>query len=222
VGSPSDRLATAFVRLHYENLRASLGSVDAEKGQQSDVYVAANYADGNFVPQLLGTYDFGIQLPLTHSSVWLRSAAGIGFGDRDDPFAQFFFGGFGNNWVDHGVTRRYREFYAFPGIELNEVGGRTFAKAILDWNLPPIYFGRVGTHGFFANWARSSIFVGGLTTDFDAAALRQTLGDAGAQMDIRFTVLSRLPLTLSFGYAAAFQEGAQPRHEGMISLRVPL
>ena len=220
VGSPSDRLATGFVKLHYENLRSSLGSVEAEKGQKSDVYVAANYADGNLVPQLLGTYDFGLQLPLRHSSIWLRSAAGVGFGERDDPFAQFFFGGFGNNWVDHGVTRRYREFYAFPGLELNEVGGRTFAKAILDWNLPPIYFRRVGSPGFFANWARSSIFVAGLTTDFDGKAVRQTLGDAGAQMDIRFTMLSRLSLTLSIGYATAFQSGAAPRHEGMISLKV--
>ena len=208
-------------KLHYENLRSSLGSVEAEKGQQSDVYVAANYADGDFVPQVLGTYDFGFQLPLTHSSIWLRNAAGVGFGDRDDPFAQFFFGGFGNNWVDHRATRRYREFYAFPGLELNEVGGRTFAKAILDWNLPPIYFRRVGTPGFFANWARTSIFVAGVTTDFDGKAVRQTLGDAGAQMDIRFTMLSRLPLTLSFGYAAAFERGAAPRHEGMISLKAP-
>ena len=220
VGSPSDRLATAFTRLHYENLRSSLGSVEAEKGQQSDLYVAANYADGDFVPQLLGTYDFGLQLPLRHSSIWLRNAAGVGFGDRDDPFAQFFFGGFGNNWVDHRTTRRYREFYAFPGLELNEVGGRTFAKSILDWNLPPIYFRRLGTPGFFANWARTSIFVGGVTTDFDGKAVRQTLGDAGAQMDIRFTTLSRLNLTLSFGYAAAFQSGEAPRHEGMISLKV--
>lgn len=220
VGSPSDRLATGFVRLHYENLRASLGSVEAEKGQQSDLYVAANYADGDFVPQLLGTYDFGFQLPLTHSSIWLRNAAGVGFGDRDDPFAQFFFGGFGNNWVDHRTTRRYREFYAFPGLELNEVGGRTFAKSIVDWNLPPIYFRRLGTPGFFANWVRTSIFVAGLSTDFDGKAVRRTIADLGAQMDIRFTVLSRLPLTLSFGYAAAFEQGVAPRHEGMISLKV--
>jgi hypothetical protein len=220
VESPSDKLATAFVRLHYENLRSSLGSVEAEKGQMSDLYVSANYANPDLVPQILGTYDFGFQLPLTHSSIWLRNAVGAGFGARDDAFAQFFFGGFGNNYVDHRETRRYRQFYAFPGLELNEVGGRTFAKSILDWNLPPIYFRHVGTPGFFANWARTSIFVAGLSTDFDGKAVKQTLGDAGAQMDIRFTTLSRLSLTLSFGYAAAFQSGFGPRHEGMISLKV--
>ena len=31
------------------------------------------------------------------SSLWLRTAAGKAFGRRDDPFANYFFGGFGNN-----------------------------------------------------------------------------------------------------------------------------
>jgi hypothetical protein len=39
-------------------------------------------------------------------------------------------------------------------------------------------------------------------------------------MDLRFTALSRLDMTLSFGYAAAFDSGVAPRHEGMISLKV--
>ena len=68
-------------------------------------------------------------------------------GSRDEPFANFFFGGFGNNWVDHGDEKRYREYYAFPGAELNEIGGRNFVKSTLEWNLPPLRFRRVGTPG---------------------------------------------------------------------------
>ena len=154
------------------------------------------------------------------SSAWLRSAAGGGLGDPFNPYANFYFGGFGNNWVDHAEIHRYRQFYAFPGLEINEAGGRTFAKSILEWNLPPIRFRRFGSPGFFGTWARTSLFVAGLTTDFDKAPIRRTIGDAGVQVDFRFTMLSRLNTTLSFGYATAFESGVGPKHEGMISLKV--
>jgi len=220
VASPSDKLVTAFARLKYENVRSSIGRVDEEKGQRVQGWVGANYADGDFVPQTLGTYDVGFQLPLTHSSIWLRTAAGAGFGDRDDPFAQFFFGGFGNNWVDHGDEHRYRKVLSFPGFEIDEIGGRTFVKSILEWNLPPLRFRRLGTPGFYATWARPSVFVSGLATDLDGKAVRRSVADAGAQLDIRFTALSRLDMTLSFGYAAAFEDGFGPRKEAMVSLKV--
>ena len=32
----------------------------------------------------------------------------------------------------------------FPALELNEVGGRNFVKSMLEWNLPPLRFRRVG------------------------------------------------------------------------------
>ena len=220
VASPSDTLVTGFARLKYENVRSSIGRVDEEKGQRVQLWLGAYYADGDFVPQTLATYDVGFQLPLTHSSIWLRNAVGAGFGDRTDPFAQFFFGGFGNNWIDHGDEHRYREVLSFPGVEIDEIGGRTFGKSILEWNLPPIRFRRFGTPGFYATWARPSLFVSGLTTDFDGSAVRRTVADAGAQLDVRFTVLSRLDMTLSFGYAAAFENGQPRRNEGMVSLRV--
>ena len=58
--------------------------------------------------------DAGFALPWAHSSIWLRTAAGTSPGPRDDPFANFYFGGFGNNWVDRGEAKRYRDYYAFP------------------------------------------------------------------------------------------------------------
>jgi hypothetical protein len=226
--------------------------VDAEKGQRARLYLSETYTPGStcntatapggvcdvasappggFYPQILATYDVGFQLPIVHSSIWLRGAAGAGIGDPLNPYAQYFLGAFGNNWVDNGEIRRYREFYAFPGLAINEIGGRTFGKAILDWNLPPIRFLHFGTPGFYGSWIRTSLFVGGLSTNFDhryedagvppvRQKIAQTLGDAGLQMDLRFTALSRLDMTLSFGYAAAFESGVAPRHEGMISLKV--
>ncbi len=252
VASPATRLATLLVKFDFENLRGSLGSVNAEKGQRANLYLSETYTPGStcnpalapggvcdvetappggFYPQILATYDVGFQLPLMHSSIWLRNAAGVGIGDPLNPYSQFFFGAFGNNWVDNGTISRYREFYAFPGLAINEVGGRTFAKSILEWNLPPIRFLRFGTPGFYGSWIRTSLFVGGLFTNFDhryggvgnpplQEKIAQQIGDAGVQMDLRFTWLSRLDMTLSVGYATAFESGVAPRHEAMISLKV--
>ncbi len=241
VASPAKSLAQAFVKFNFQNVRSSLGAVDGEKGQLAQLYLSETYTPGaqcnpalapggvcdvatappgGFYPQVLGTYDVGFQLGLSHSSIWVRTAAGAGKGDPTNPFAQFFFGGFGNNWIDHGDIRRYRNFYAFPGLEINEVGGRTFGKAILEWNLPPARFNRLGATGFYANWMRSSVFVSGLSTDFDHDPTHRKIADAGAQIDFRFTMLSRLDTTLSFAYAAAFEEGAATRHEAIVSLKV--
>ncbi len=42
----------------------------------------------------------------------------------------------------------------------------------------------------------------------------------GGQVDFRLGVISQLELTLSAGYAAAFESGYPTRHEGMLSLKV--
>ena len=73
--------------------------------------------------------------------------AGGSTGDRDDPLANFFFGGFGNNYVDNGEAKRYREVLSMPGFEIDAIGGRTFAKSMLEWNLPPLRFESLGHAG---------------------------------------------------------------------------
>jgi hypothetical protein len=64
------------------------------------------------------------------------------------------------------------------------------------------------------------MFVTGLTTDVDDEASRHTLGTVGGQLDLRFTVLSNLDMTLSAGAALAFEQGVRARREAMISLKV--
>ncbi|HET9300167.1 MAG TPA: hypothetical protein VFO11_09480, partial [Candidatus Polarisedimenticolaceae bacterium] len=69
-------------------------------------------------------------------------------------------------------------------------------------------------------YLRSSIFATGLVTDFDESSLRKKIGNAGVQVDLRFTVLSRLDMTFSLGWAVAYEDGVAPRREGMISLKI--
>ena len=215
-----DKLFTVRAKLRYSNLRSSLGHVDDEKGQAWQVAAQNEYVNGTGIPRIWTDYDWGFALPLRHSSIWLRTSAGTAFGDQLSPFANFYFGGFGNNWVDHGPEKRYREYYSFPGVDLNEIGGKNYAKSVLEWNLPPVRFRRVGTPGFYLSWARPAVFTSGLITNMDDANVRKTVRNAGTQLDLRFSLLSRLDMTLSGGYAVAFGNNLTKHDEAMISLKI--
>jgi hypothetical protein len=215
-----DRLATIEARLSYTDVRKSLGYVDDESGRRWSAAISGQHVNGTTVPKIYGTYDYGIALPLGHSSIWSRSAGGFSPRDRDLPFANFFFGGFGNNWVDHGDEKRYRHWYSFPGAELNEIGGRNFVRSGLEWNAPPWRFRRVGIPGFYATWARPAVFVNALATNLDAPSARRVITNAGGQLDFRFGALSALDLTVSVGGAVALERGHAARREAMVSLKI--
>ena len=215
-----DRLMSLNAELEYSFLRSSLGHVDDEKGRKASLSYESDYVNSSYFTRIHGTLDLGAALPMPHSSLWLRSAAGFSPQDPDEPFANFFFGGFGNNYVDHQDEQRYRHYYSFPGAELNEIGGRNFVRSLVEWNLPPFRFSRAGKPGAYLSWMRPALFVGGLVTNFDRVGARREAATAGGQIDFRFTVLSRLDLTLSGGYGVTFERGEPQRHEAMVSLRV--
>jgi hypothetical protein len=216
-----DDMTTLSASLSYTHVKESLGAVDDEKGFKWRVIAAATNVDGDDIPKFFGNFDFGFALPWAHSSIWLRNSAGVAIGDVDDPFANFFFGGFGNNWVDSGDIKRYRHEYALPGFELNEFGGRNFFRSMLEWNLPPVRFRNVGGDRFYLSWARPAIFATTLVTNSDSNALQRNVSSVGAQIDFRFTVLSQLNMTFSMGYAVGFGDSiVGSPDEFMLSLKI--
>jgi len=216
-----DELTTLTAGLHYSHVRKSLGSVDEEKGFKWQLVGAGNHADGESIPKLLGNLDLGFALPWGHSSLWLRNYAGVAIGDVDDVFANFYFGGFGNNYVDSGEVKRYREWYAMPGFELNEIGGRNFYRSMLEWNLPPVRFRNVGASRFYLSWARPALFASTLVTNNDDSTLRRNVSSVGAQIDFQFTALSQLSMMLSIGYAVGFGDDVVGTpDEFMLSLKI--
>jgi hypothetical protein len=227
--SPGFRsLVTTDLGLRYENTRASLGAVDREKGYKWSAGVPWNLVrydrpEGSVwqgFPQGIAAFDIGAPMLLPHSSIWLRTAGGFAPGDREEPFANFYFGGFGNNYIDRKEPKRYRQVESFPGFELNEIGGTNFAKALVDWNLPPLRFRRLGTSALYAPWLRTSLFGGGLVTNMDLPMLRRTVFDVGIQSDLQIQLLTQYKLMLSGGYARGFEEGQGVSDEWMISLKV--
>lgn len=215
-----DEITDAIVNLDYRNTRRSLGAVDDEKGIRSENFLGGTYVESDLIPAFVTNLDIGFPLPLKHSSIWLRNWAGAHFGDQADPFANFYFGGFGNNRVDDRSIERYREFYSFPGFEINEISGRNFFRTMLEWNLPPLRFRRFGSPGFYATWARATVFASGLRTNLDDDAVRRDAASVGTQVDFRFTLLSRLPMTLSFGYAVGSEKDGARDGEFLYSLKI--
>lgn len=220
IPSPSDRLFTADLGLVSRDLRSSIGNVDDEKGHSWAIDGHVYEADGDVFPSLRAQFDIGFQLPLPHSSVWLRNGAGYSWGDRDNPLANAYFGGFGNNYVDNGEPKRYRELFTMPGFEIDALQGKSFVKSILEWNLPPWRFDDLGSPGFYASWARPAVFATALLTDPHDGDFREEAYNLGIQLDFQLQVLHRLPMMLSVGYARGLQGGGLGEDEFMVSLKV--
>jgi len=218
--APFDQLLSASLKFNYQFLRASLGAVDYEKGYQFQIIMHSNYIHTTAYPRILSILDLGFPLPLNHSSIWLRTSAGYSFGERLNPYANFFFGGFGNNWIDYLHEKRYREYYSFPGVDLNAIGGTNYAKMMIEWCLPPIRFRRLGISSLYSPWLRFALFSSGIVTNIESRFIRRSVQNLGGQIDFRIIFLSNLKATLSFGYAVAFEELRKPSDEIMISLKI--
>ena len=214
------RLVTGEVGLRYTDVRRSLGAVDDEKGLAWSLLYTGNRVTGEITPQFRGTLDYGFALPLAHSSLWLRTAGGFADGAHNATVANFYFGGFGNNYVDDGPVKRYREYYSLPGFGLQEVSGLNFVKELVEWNLPPVVFETAGTPGLYLTWLRPSLFAAGLWTEPANSTLRKNYASFGGQGDLRFTILHWYDMTLSFGGAVGYQGGHRVGTEWMISLKI--
>ena len=216
------------VELNYTNTKKSLAAVDHEKGWRWDIIASADrpgnfvlpeYSDNSIIPKLRAGLDFGFALPWKHSSIWFYNSAGIANGKRLNSLTNYYFGGFGNNYVDDREIKRYRKFYSMPGFEIDEIRARDFFKSVAEWNLPPIRFKSVGSPGFYLGWIRPAVFFAALKTD-PGKSYDRWYTSAGLQLDLHFTVSHSHAMTLSLGYAAGFQSGEKRENEVMVSLKI--
>jgi hypothetical protein len=219
VAAPSKNLVSGQMGLRYTATQKSLGAIDDEKGVRWSLLGAGDLSTGDLFPKLYGTLDFGAPLPLKHASVWLYSAAGVGGGDPKNALADFYFGGFGNNYVDNGEVKRYREYESFPGFKIDELAGHSFARSLVELNLPPLRFSNVGRPSLFLSGVRPALFAGVLGIEPGKRDSR-TLETVGGQLDFNFTVALRLPMVLSIGAATGFEDGRRRGNEVLVSLKI--
>jgi hypothetical protein len=242
-GKDFDQLLNLGAHLRYKHLRSSIGAADAELGHQGWVgysmdhvrFERATGRERKDFPFVDAGLDMGRPLPrVRNSSLWIRLAGGWAGGDETETFGNFYFGGFGNNGLDVGEPRRYRDPERFPGVEIDGVAAQHYARGMLELSLPAVRFRRAGALSLYASWARLSLFSTGLATNFAeslfgaAPALgpggvandHRELLNAGAQIDVRLQLLTQVPLTFSAGWAYAFERRERRGYEWMASLKV--
>jgi len=206
--------------LSYKYIERSQGAVDGEKGYALKLLSLNNLVNRQLFPRFVATFDYGVPLPVNHVSVWLRSAAGVSPSEHNEPFANYYFGGFGNNWIDHQSEKRYREFYTFPGADLNSIDGTNFAKLMAEINLPPLRFRHIGIPAMYPRWLRSSVFASAIVTNLDDKTLTQHIQNFGIQADMEIVLFSLFTTTISAGYGYALEGGNKLGNELMLSLKI--
>lgn len=226
VAAPFTELGQAHVSLTYKNLRSSLGAVDTESGLIWKLTASSNYVNDEFFPRASINLDVGTLLPISHTSFWLRGSAGISSGEADNPFANFYFGGFRNNWVDKREEKQYHTQLSLPGLEIDDVSGNNYTKLIAELILPPIRIKHVGGPMLYLKWLRVSLFSMGLMTNLqndyidDSPLSRRRAVNVGGQIDLRIRLFSYLRSTLSVGYALAREKDGKNQYETMVSLKI--
>jgi len=213
------RMYTANAGLHYKAVRSSLGAVDDETGVVTSLTASANLVNGDIFPRVEGQFDVGT-LVLPHVSVWLRTAAGASAGETSNPFANFYFGGFRNNWVDRAEVKQFRSTLAFPGLDIDGIGGTSYARAQAEAILPPVRFRHAGGASLYLKWIRPTVFASAISTNVLDSDLRGKAINAGAQVDLRIMLFSYLKTTLSAGWARAKVIDGPTSDELMISLKI--
>ena len=78
----------------------------------------------------------------------------------------------------------------------------------------------MGTPSFYLTWIRTALFAGGMMTDIGDSDYEETYASLGVQVDLHFTIVHRLPLTLSLGFAQGFLDGKKYDDELMLSLKI--
>ena len=150
----------------------------------------------------------------------MRTAGGFANGDRNSTVENFYFGGFGNNYVDDKSIKRYREYSSFPGFEIDQISALNFVRELVELDLSPHVFESVGTPSLYLQYLQPSVFVAGLRAYPGNSALRKDYASLGGQVDLHFSILHRYDMTLSAGYAVGYQGSQRAGSEWMISLKI--
>ncbi|MCH7574963.1 MAG: hypothetical protein IIA59_07535 [Candidatus Marinimicrobia bacterium] len=203
-----DRYISVGASLSYSRFSNVLGGLEPTKGISWSLNLNGNYVNDLLFPKLMVQAYFGIPTPITFSSLWIQPSAGYSMGEASESFANFYFGGFGNNWVDYQDAERWREVSAFPGMGLQDTditeypSGIAYAKVMGEFRLPPIRFRRLGLPSLYANWLKITPFAALLWTS-GAGDSASTYSSLGVQADLHLVLFSGLNTTFSMGYALA-------------------
>jgi hypothetical protein len=219
IASDYSELYVGTFNYHKSYLRKSLGAIEPEQGYDWSVFAFTSFAKETFYPQLINNFDVGFLLPMRNTSLWFRTSVGQSFGESDKTNSYFYFGGFGNNYLDYRSAQQYREMSSFPGVEIDELSALNYGKLTTEIDFRPIRFRKLGLLGFYSTYARFSLFGMGLFTNFFNDRTQKNFFSTGVQLDLELVLFTLLKSTLSFGFSRAYGP-MMPKDQFMVSLKL--
>jgi len=132
--------------------------------------------------------------------------------------ANFYFGSFGNNYLDGGTVRRYRDLNKLPGFGIDAISAQSFARTLLEWTSRRWCSSRPARRPFTSPGCARAVRHA-LWTDPNRSASRALYGNVGGQLDLRFSVLHWYETTLSVATLSPARRRAQEQRV-MVSLKI--
>ena len=77
----------------------------------------------------------------------------------------------------------------FPASHLDQIGGKSFAKSLAEWDLTPLHFRDLGSTKLYCNWGARYSSPARLVASPESDQ-RRGYADAGAQIDLRLVLFS--------------------------------
>jgi hypothetical protein len=221
IEAPMRNMQAGAVSFGISKLRKTLGGIDDETGFSWDISHTTYLAKGDFYPSFVSSQSVGFLVPFfRNTSFWIRNSIGQSLGDRASSLSHFYFGGFGNNYVDWQPSEQYRNALSFPGARIDEIPAYNYVKTMGELCLFPIRLKNVGTTWLYPTYIKPALFGAHLMTNFDRMNEMSHLFNCGGQVDIQLVLFSYLKTTWSFGYAKMFQAGKKSTNQFMLSLKL--
>ena len=186
------------------NLRRSVGSVDAERGTRWGLTLMTFHVEPqNFkhVGGIHGEWENYSIWGWPHNTLHLKLYAGIRYIKENMAIGRFYFGGFGNRFLENEKVDHFSKVFRFPGMPIYSLPAKHFVKAMVEQKLPPLRFSN-------AYLGRHCLSHADLSCFSQALSVEPYLGgawiDLGAQLNLHFRHWFNLESTLSFGIARAW------------------
>lgn len=201
------------------NLRSTIGSVDAEKGYEWNANLRKTHLTDDFATNattLFGEFNWFTPVFVPHNIFRVQTAAGKSWGDFIGA-GRFYFEGFGNQLLEEGTNRRYRQIENFPGLADNSQIADRFAKFTVENIFPSVKIGKRFGDSYLRR-ADVSVFHQRLYSEFEDTSTQYY--NLGLQSNWYFTNFYTIDATLSLGFARAWDQAGDAYDEFFLYIKL--
>ncbi len=201
------------------NLRSTIGSVDDERGYHWNAQLRKTHLSDDFsinTTSLFGEFNWFTPVLAPHNIFRVQTAAGRTWGNFIGA-GLFYFEGFGNQLLEEGTNRRYRQIENFPGLADNSQIADRFAKFTLENIFPSVKIGKRFGDSYLKR-TDVSIFHQRLYSEFFDISARYY--NIGIQNNWYLTNFYTVDATLSLGFARAWDQAGDSYNEFFLYIKL--